>query len=42
MTGDDRKRDHDLALFGDRLRAADAFDVTAGQQMTISGLWKGP
>ncbi len=36
LTGDDRKRDHDLALFGDRLRAADAFEVIAGQSLSIS------
>jgi hypothetical protein len=35
LTGDDRKRDHDLAILGDKLRSADAFEVVAGQSLTI-------
>ena len=35
LTGDDRKRDHDLSLLGDRFRAADAFEVVAGQNVNI-------
>ena len=35
LTGDDRKRDHDLAILGDQFRAADAFEVTAGQSVNV-------
>jgi hypothetical protein len=36
LTGDDRKQDHDMALIGPRLGPADAFELTAGQNLTIS------
>jgi len=36
LTGDDRKQDHDLALIGPRLVTADAFEVAAGQSVTIN------
>ena len=36
LTGDDRKRDHDLAILGDKLSVADSFEVVAGQSVTIT------
>jgi hypothetical protein len=36
LTGDDRKRDHDMAILGDKFRAADSFEVVAGQSLTIN------
>jgi hypothetical protein len=36
LTGDDRRRDHDMAILGDKLRAADSFEVTAGQSVSIN------
>jgi hypothetical protein len=36
LTGDDRERDHDMALLGDRLRVVDAFEVIAGKAVTIN------
>ena len=36
LAGDDRKRDHDLAILGDKLDAADSFEVVAGQSVTIA------
>jgi protocatechuate 3,4-dioxygenase beta subunit len=35
LAGDDQKRDHDLALLGDRLRTADVLEVAAGQSASI-------
>jgi hypothetical protein len=36
LTGDDRKRDHDLAILNDKFATADAFEITAGQSLTIT------
>lgn len=36
LTGDDRRQDHDMTLLGPRLGPADAFEVTAGQNLTIT------
>jgi len=36
LTGDDRRQDHDMTLLGPRLGLADAFELTAGQNLTIS------
>ncbi|HEY3840589.1 MAG TPA: carboxypeptidase-like regulatory domain-containing protein [Bryobacteraceae bacterium] len=36
LTGDDRKRDHDLAVLNDKFATADAFEITAGQSLTIT------
>ncbi|HEY3840590.1 MAG TPA: carboxypeptidase-like regulatory domain-containing protein [Bryobacteraceae bacterium] len=36
LTGDDRKRDHDLAILNDKFATADAFEITAGQNLTIA------
>ncbi len=36
LTGDDRKRDRDMAILGDKVRAADAFEIVAGQSLTIN------
>jgi hypothetical protein len=36
LTGDDRRQDHDMTLIGPRLGMADAFEVTAGQNLTIN------
>ena len=36
LTGDNRKRDHDLAILNDKFATADAFELTAGQNLTIT------
>ncbi len=36
LTGDDRKRDHDMAILGEKIRAAEPFEVVAGQSVNIS------
>lgn len=36
LTGDDRKRDHDFAILGDKLNSADAFEVVAGQSVSAN------
>ncbi len=36
LTGDDRKRDHDFAILADKLNAADAFEVAAGQSLSVN------
>ena len=36
LTGDDRRRDHDMALIGPRLGPADSFEVVAGQGVSIN------
>lgn len=36
LTGDDRRQDHDMSLIGPRLGMADAFELTAGQNLTIN------
>ncbi|HVW07582.1 MAG TPA: carboxypeptidase-like regulatory domain-containing protein [Bryobacteraceae bacterium] len=36
LTGDDRRQDHDMTLIGPRLGPADAFELTAGQNLTIT------
>ena len=36
LTGDDRRQDHDLTLIGPRLGMADSFELTAGQNLTVS------
>ena len=36
LTGDDRRQDHDMSLIGPRLGLADAFELTAGQNLTIN------
>ncbi len=36
LTGDDRRQDHDMTLIGPRLGLADAFELTAGQNLTIN------
>jgi hypothetical protein len=36
LTDDDRKRDHDMAILGDRLNSVDSFEVIAGQSVTIN------
>ena len=36
LTGEDRKRDHDLAILSDKLRSAVAFEVIAGQTVSIN------
>jgi hypothetical protein len=36
LTGDDRKRDHDLEILGDKLRTADAFEIGAGQSVSLN------
>jgi uncharacterized protein (DUF2141 family) len=35
LTGDDRKRDHDLAILNDKFNTAEVFEITAGQNLTI-------
>jgi hypothetical protein len=35
LTGADRQQDHDLAILGDKLRAAGSFEVGAGQSVSI-------
>jgi len=35
LTGDDRKRDHDISILHDKFAAADVFELTAGQNLTI-------
>jgi hypothetical protein len=36
LTGDDRKRDHDFAILRDKLSAAEAFEVVAGQNLSVN------
>jgi hypothetical protein len=36
LMGDDQKQDHDMAILGDKLRAADAFEISAGQSVTAN------
>jgi hypothetical protein len=36
LAGDDRKRDHDLSLLAEKLAAADAIEVVAGQSVSIN------
>ena len=36
LTGDERKRDHDLTLLGPKLDLADAFEVAAGQSVVVA------
>jgi hypothetical protein len=36
LTGDERKRDHDFAILGDRLSVAEAFEVAAGQSLSVN------
>ena len=36
LTGDDRKRDHDFAILGDKLSSTEAFEVTAGQRLSVN------
>ncbi|HEY4084841.1 MAG TPA: carboxypeptidase-like regulatory domain-containing protein [Bryobacteraceae bacterium] len=36
LTGDDRRQDHDMTLIGPRLALANAFELTAGQSLTIN------
>jgi hypothetical protein len=36
LTGDDRKRDHDFAILGDKLNATSAFEVVAGQSLSVN------
>jgi hypothetical protein len=35
LTGEDRRQDHDMTLIGPRLGLADAFELTAGQNLTL-------
>ena len=36
LTGDDRKRDHDFAILGDKLSSTEAFEVVAGQSLSVN------
>jgi hypothetical protein len=36
LTGDDRKRDHDFAILGDKLSSTEAFEGVAGQSLSVN------
>ncbi len=36
LTGEERKRDHDLAILGDKLRLIDSFEVVTGQSISVN------